>query len=64
MRDYDTDFEELYEKIEALEQEKKQRNKIPAKKRKNRKRTAVKDKDGTTTEVGNVHRRIGESTNY
>ena len=37
MRNYDTDIEELYERIEALELEKKQRNQIPAKKRKNKK---------------------------
>ena len=46
MRNYDTDIEELYERIEALELEKKQRNQIPAKKRKNKTRTVVKDKQG------------------
>ena len=52
MRNYDTDIEELYERIEALELEKKQMNQIPAKKRKNKKRTVVKDKDGTIIQVG------------
>ena len=46
MRNYDTDIEELYERIEALELEKKQRNQIPAKKRKNKKRPVVKDVSG------------------
>ena len=45
-------IQELYKRIEALELEKKQRNQIPAKKRKNRKRTVVKDKDGTIIQVG------------
>ena len=52
MRNYDTDIEELYERIEALELEKKQRNQIPAKKRKTRKRPVVKDEDGTIIQVG------------
>ena len=51
MRNYDTDIEELYARIEALELEKKQKNQIPAKKNKNRKRTVVKDKDGTIIQV-------------
>ena len=51
MRNYDTDIEELYERIEALELEKKQRIQISAKKRKNKKRQVVKDEDGTIIQV-------------
>ena len=52
MRNYDTDIEELYKRIEALELEKEQRNKIPAKKRKNKRIPVVKDEDGTIIHVG------------
>ena len=52
MRNYDKDIEELYERIEALELEKKQRNKIPAKKQKEKRRPVVKDKEGTIIQLG------------
>ena len=56
MRNYDTGIEELYKRIEALELEKntskRQRNKIPAVKRKEKKRTVVKDEDGTIIRIG------------
>ena len=56
MRNYDTEIEELYKRIEALELQKdtskRQRNKIPAEKRKEKKRPIVKDKDGTVIKIG------------
>ena len=56
MRNYDTEIDELHERIAALELEKntleRQRNKIPAKRKKEKKRTVVKDEDGTIIRIG------------
>ena len=56
MRNYDTEIDELHERITALELERttseRQRNKIPAERKKGKKRPVVKDKDGTIIHIG------------
>ena len=56
MRNYDVEIDKLHKRIEALELEnirtERQRNQIPVKKRKNKKRTVVKDEDGTIICIG------------
>ena len=51
MRNYKVDIDELYKRIEALELEnihtERQRKRIPAKKRKEKKQPVVKDEDKT-----------------
>ena len=55
MRNYDTEIDKLHERIAALELEKttsqRQRNKIPAKRRKGKIRPIVKYEDGTIIHI-------------
>ena len=56
MRNYDKEIDELHERIAVLELERttseRQRNKIPAKRKKEKKRPVVKDEDGTIIHIG------------
>ena len=56
MINYDTEIDELHKRIAALELEKdtseRQRNEIPAKRKKEKKRAVVKDEDGTIIRIG------------
>ena len=57
MRNYEKDIDELYKRMEDLGLEKntpseEQRNEVPTKKRRIKKRPVVKDEDGTIIQIG------------